>query len=135
MRNIDEMTRRTSRKQKPSTSSPPSWVPYMEVGVTIKTWPSNECTLFNYAAAKHKMKKNHITVEKTNELREEVVTRGIIHFADTSALYTIRFVHPRTIEEARKLRPGQYITVLQGRFHPRHKRDGMEFIVKEFSSL
>ncbi len=133
MRSVVETNKLTDKELGGSTSIPLSQVHYIKIGVTIKTWPLNEYTLFNYAAAKHKIRKKNITVEKTNELRVEVVTQGIIHGADTSALYTIRFVHPRTIEEARKLRPGQYITVLQGRFNPRHKRDGMEFIVKDFT--
>jgi len=133
MRTVVETKKQTDQKLEGSTSIPQSSMHYIKIGVTIKTMPSNEYTLFNYEAAKRKMEKKQIPVEKTNELREEVVTRGIIHFADTSALYTIRFLHPRTIAEARKLRPGQYITVLQGRFSPRYKRDGMEFIVKDFS--
>jgi len=111
---------------------PKSSLKYITARVTIKDRPSNECSIFNYESAKEVGKKK--AIEKTHHFREEVVTEGFIHGADSSALYTIRFVHPRTIVEARKLRPGQYITVLQGRFHPRHKRAGMEFIVKDFSS-
>jgi len=133
MRIVKETNKPTDKELWGSTNIPHSQVHFIKIGVTIKTWPLDECTLFNYAAAKHKMKRKNITVEKTNELRMEVVTQGLIRRADTSDLYTIRFVHPRTIEEARKLKPGQYITVLAGRFNPRHGRKGMEFIVKDFT--
>lgn len=116
---------------KKMSEPPKSSLKYITARVTIKDKPRNECLIYYYESAKKVAKKK--SIEKTHHFREEVVTQGIIHGADSSALYTIRFVHPRTIEEARKLKPGQYITVLQGRFHPRHKRDGMEFIVKEFT--
>lgn len=104
--------RRTTRKK---DRKPPATPTYFSVWVTIMAKPKMECTIF-----------------RGNELREEVVTEGIVHAESWKSRYTVRFTNKNLIEEAKKLCGGTKIFVTKGRFEERPKRAGLELRIAEY---
>jgi site-specific recombinase XerD len=54
------------------------------------------------------------------------------HSQDSSSRYPLRFTNKSTLELARKLKPGDHIEVIKGRFDYRYKRAETELRVAEF---
>lgn len=90
---------------------------YFSTIAFVRSSPRNECSIFH----------NH-------KLREEVVVQATIQLGDKWCNYTVRFIHKRTIEQARLLRPGMKLLLEEGRFEERLGRCDNEFWVKRFSS-
>ena len=109
-------TRRTrSRNRKPKSKGPASDTRYFSTHATVVTTPKNECTIF-----------------RKNELRREVTLEAVLHGQDSSSRYPLRFTHKSTLESASKLKPGDQIKIVKGRFDYRHKRAETELRVAEF---
>ena len=88
---------------------------YVTAHATVRTTPSNQCQIV-----------------RGDEIWEQVVVGCSLHFPDASLPYDVRFVHERTLEEARKLRPGDRLFLEQGYFHKHRGRFTTEFRVKKF---
>jgi len=88
---------------------------YVSARATVRTRPHDQCQ-----------------VVRGNEIWEQVVVGCILHFPDASLPYDVRFTHERTLNEARKLRPGDRLILEQGQFRKRHGRSDAEFRVKRF---
>jgi|694.fasta_scaffold114595_1 hypothetical protein len=113
----EQNTRRArSRNRKPKSKGPASDTRYFSTHATVVTVPKNECTIF-----------------RKNELRREVTLEAVLHGQDSSSRYPLRFTHKSTLESASKLKPGDQIKIVKGRFDYRHKRAETELRVAEFT--
>jgi len=75
------------------------------------------------------------TIFRGNELREEVVTEGIVHAESWNSRYRVRFTNKNLIEQAKKLCGGTKIFVTKGRFEERPKREGLELRIAEYIKI
>ena len=88
---------------------------YVTARATVRTRPHDQCQIV-----------------RGSEIWEQVVVGCMLHFPDASLSYDVRFTHERTLNEARKLRPGDRLILEQGQFRKRHGRSASEFWVKRF---
>jgi len=75
------------------------------------------------------------TIFRGNELREEVVTEGIVHAESWNSRYRVRFTNKNLVEQARNLRGGENLFVTKGRFEERPKREGLELRIAEYIEI
>ena len=115
MRYQQNTSRNHRRNRKRKSKGPKSDTRYFSTNATVVTIPKNECTIF-----------------RGNELRREVVLEAVLHGQDSSSRYPLRFTHKSTLESASKLKPGDQIRIVKGRFDYRHKRAETELRVAEF---
>jgi len=106
---------RQEQKNSVTNNSVPKYK-YISTVAIVRTIPRNECSIFH----EHK-------------IREEVVVQATLQVGDTWLNYMVRFVHKRTIKQARSLRPGMKLYLEEGRFAERLGRCESEFWVKRFS--
>jgi hypothetical protein len=111
----DSRSRRKPRHRKSKTTGPASEPRYFSTHATVVTTPKNECTIF-----------------RGNELRREVTLEAVLHGQDSSSRYPLRFTNKSILELASKLKPGDQIKILKGRFDYRHKRAETELRVADF---
>ena len=116
MRYQQKTSRNKRRNRKPKSKGPKSETRYFSTNATVVTTPKNECTIF-----------------RKNELRQEVTLEAVLHGQDSSSRYPLRFTHKSTLEPASKLKPGDQIKIVRGRFDYRHKRAETELRVAEFT--
>jgi len=109
-RDIKKRRYRKSNQKKPASDPR-----YFSTNATVVTTPKNECTIF-----------------RGNELRREITLEAVLHSQDSSSRYPLRFTNKSTLELARKLKPGDHIEVIKGRFDYRYKRAETELRVAEF---
>ena len=108
------------KKQPSNTRSKgdsPEKYKYISTVAIVRSYPRNECSIFH----------NH-------KIRPEVVIQSTLLVGDVWRNYTLRFVHKRTIEMARFLKPGMRIVLDEGRFAERRGRRDSEFWVRRFST-
>ena len=113
--NDTDKKKRRYRKKNGKCNKPKSTPVYFSINATVLTWPRHECTVF-----------------RGSELRQEVIVDAVIHGKDNSAHYPLRFTSKASLEIASKLKPGNKIHVVRGRFDYRHKRAETELRVSEF---
>ena len=113
--NDTDKKKRRYRKKNGKCNKPKSTPVYFSINATVLTWPRHECTVF-----------------RGSELRQEVIVDAVIHGQDNSARYPLRFTSKASLEIASKLKPGNKIHIVRGRFDYRHKRAETELRVAEF---
>jgi len=109
------MTKKPSNTELKGAS--PEKYRYISTVAIVRSHPRNECSVFH----------NH-------KIRPEVVMQSTLLVGDVWRNYTLRFIHKRTIEMARLLKPGMRIVLDEGRFAERRGRVDSEFWVRRFST-
>ena len=78
---------------------------------------------------------NVCTIQRTTFIQEEVVIKCSILGASPASVYTVRFIHKRTLQFARELKTGDFICLEECRFSPVVGRSESELLVKRASLI
>jgi hypothetical protein len=78
---------------------------------------------------------NVCTIQRTTFIQEEVVIKCSILGASPASIYTVRFIHKRTLQFARELKAGDFICLEECRFSPVAGRSETEILVKRASRI
>jgi hypothetical protein len=78
---------------------------------------------------------NVCTIQRTTFIQEEVVIKCSILGASPASIYTVRFIHKRTLQFARELKAGDFICLEECRFSPVAGRGETEILVKRASRI
>ena len=78
---------------------------------------------------------NVCTIQRTTFIQEEVTIKCSILGASPASVYTIRFIHKRTLQFARELIAGDFICLEECRFSPVAGRGETEILVKRASRI
>jgi hypothetical protein len=78
---------------------------------------------------------NVCTIQRTKFIQEEVTIKCSILGASEASIYTVRFIHKRTLQFARTLRAGDFISLEECRFSPVAGRSETEILVKRASRI
>ena len=78
---------------------------------------------------------NVCTIQRTTFIQEEVVIKCSIIGASPASIYTVRFIHKRTLQFARALKAGDFVCLEECRFSPVAGRSETEILVKRASRI
>ena len=105
---LEEKQRKLHEKH--ITSSPNRW---KQLNAKVISPPTNVCT-----------------IQRTTYIQEQVTIKCAILGAGPASVYTVRFIHKRTLQLARALKAGDFICLEECRFSPVAGRIETELLVK-----
>ena len=113
--NKKENSKKKKLEEKQRTSSPNRW---KQLNAKVVSPPTNVCT-----------------IQRTAYIQEEVTIKCAILGASPASVYTVRFIHKRTLQFARELKAGDFICLEECRFSPVAGRSESELLVKRASKI